>query len=107
MLDGLADEEVDHFLEEHPTILHLFKIDVITAIESSITEAATGESLIKKTQIRRPSQNYATLGKGSNESYLSPNGSKHSHSRRSTSARTKTQAPSKSPTTYPPTNGRH
>ena len=102
MLDGLADEEVDHFLEEHPTILHLFKIDVITAIESSITEAATGESLIKKTQIRRPSQNYATLGKGSNESYLSPNGSKHSHSRRSTSARTKTQAPSKSPTTYPP-----
>ena len=34
MLDGLADEEVDHFLEEHPTIVPLFKIYVITAIRS-------------------------------------------------------------------------
>ena len=32
MLDGLADEEVDHFLEEHPTIVPLFKIDVITVV---------------------------------------------------------------------------
>ena len=34
MLDGLADEEVDHFLEEHPTIVSLFEIDVITVVRS-------------------------------------------------------------------------
>ena len=32
MLDGLADEDVDHFLKEHPTIVPLFKIDVITVV---------------------------------------------------------------------------
>ena len=45
MLDGFADEEVDHFLEEHPKIVPLFEIDVITAIGSSIAKAATGEIL--------------------------------------------------------------
>ena len=33
MLDGLAEEEVDHFLEEHSTIVPLFEIDVLTAVE--------------------------------------------------------------------------
>ena len=45
MLDGPAHEEVDHFLEEHPKIVPLFEIDVITAIGSSTAEAATGEVL--------------------------------------------------------------
>ena len=29
MLDRLADEEVDDFLEDHPTIIPLFEIDTI------------------------------------------------------------------------------
>ena len=33
MLDDLTDEEMDHFLEEHPTIVPLFEIDVLMAIE--------------------------------------------------------------------------
>ena len=45
MLDELTYYEVDHFLEEHPTIVPLFEIDVITTIGSSITEAATREVL--------------------------------------------------------------
>ena len=36
MLDGLAEEEVDHFLEEHPTIVSLFEIDVILAIRFTL-----------------------------------------------------------------------
>ena len=32
MLDGLVDEEVDHFLEEHPTIVSLFDIHVVTTL---------------------------------------------------------------------------
>ena len=43
MLDRLADEELDHFLEEHPTIIPLFKIDVITVVEPYISEPATEE----------------------------------------------------------------
>mgnify|MGYP000317721734 CR=1 FL=1 len=45
ILDGLADEEVDHFLEEHPTITPLFKIDVMPAIGSPNVEVATEEAL--------------------------------------------------------------
>ena len=33
MLDGLTDEEMNSFLEEHPTILPLFEIDVLSAVE--------------------------------------------------------------------------
>ena len=43
MLDGLAQEEVEHFLEEHPTIIPLFEIDIIWAIGSP--EVATKETL--------------------------------------------------------------
>ena len=32
MLDGLADEEVDHFLEDHPRIVPLFDIDIVTTV---------------------------------------------------------------------------
>ena len=45
MLDGLAEEEVDHFLEEHPNIVPLFEIDVISAIGSPIAEPATEDAL--------------------------------------------------------------
>ena len=31
MLDGLADEEVDRYLNEHPTIVPLLKVDVAEA----------------------------------------------------------------------------
>ena len=42
MLDGLADEEVDHFLKERPRIVPLFEVDGITTIASAIAEAAMG-----------------------------------------------------------------
>ena len=44
MLDGLAKEEVDDFLEDHPTIIPLFEIDVITAIGSPPVEDVTEDS---------------------------------------------------------------
>ena len=44
MLDGLTDEEMDHFLEEHPTIVPLFETDVLTAIEPYISEPAPKEN---------------------------------------------------------------
>ena len=42
---GLVEEEVDHFLEEYPTIIPLFEIDVISAIGSPPTEDVTEDSL--------------------------------------------------------------
>ena len=45
MLDRLTEEEVDHFLEEHPTIIPLFEIDFISAIGSPPAEDVTEESL--------------------------------------------------------------
>ena len=45
MLDGLAQEEVEHFLEEHPTIIPLFEIEVISAIDSPVAKVATDETL--------------------------------------------------------------
>ena len=32
MLDGLADEEVDRYLEEDPKIVPLFEVDVVEAV---------------------------------------------------------------------------
>ena len=45
MLHGPAEEEVDHILEEHPTIIPLFEIDIISAIGSPVVEAAAEETL--------------------------------------------------------------
>ena len=45
MLDGLADEEVDDFLEDHPTIIPLFEIDAIPAIGTPVDEEVTEETL--------------------------------------------------------------
>ena len=36
MLDGLADDEVEDFLEDHPTIIPLFEID--TPVDEEVTE---------------------------------------------------------------------
>ena len=33
MLNGFAGDEMDSFLDEHPTIVPLFEIDVLTAVE--------------------------------------------------------------------------
>ena len=36
MLDGLADEDMNSFLDEHPTIIPLFEIDVLSVVEPYI-----------------------------------------------------------------------
>ena len=33
MLDGLVDDEMKSFLDEHPTIIPLFEVDVLSAVE--------------------------------------------------------------------------
>ena len=33
MLDGLTDDEMNSFLEEHPTIVPLFEVDVLSAVD--------------------------------------------------------------------------
>ena len=38
MLDGLADDEVDDFLHDHPTIIPLFEINAIPTVEPPISE---------------------------------------------------------------------
>ena len=45
MLDGLADEEVDDFLEDHPTIIPLFEIDAISAVGTPLEEEVTEDTL--------------------------------------------------------------
>ena len=38
MLNGLADDEMESFLDEHPTIVPLFEIDVLTVVEPYLAE---------------------------------------------------------------------
>ena len=45
MLDGLADDEVDDFLDDHPTIIPLFEINAIPTVESPEGEEVTEETL--------------------------------------------------------------
>ena len=45
MLYGFANEEVNHFLEEHRTIVPLFEMDVIIAVKPYVREPATREIL--------------------------------------------------------------
>ena len=45
MLNGLADEEMDDFLEDHPTIIPLFEIDAISAVGTPLDEEVTGDTL--------------------------------------------------------------
>ena len=46
MLNGLTDEEVDHFLEVHPIIVTLFEIDVLMAVEPYVSEPTTEENKV-------------------------------------------------------------
>ena len=38
MLDGLADEEVDHFLEDHPRIVPLFDMDIKLTVSPYVSK---------------------------------------------------------------------
>ena len=44
MLNGLTEDKMDHFLEEHPTIVPLFEIDVLTMVEPYVSELALEEN---------------------------------------------------------------
>ena len=37
MLEGLPDDEVDRYLEEHSRIVPLFEVDITVAVEPYIT----------------------------------------------------------------------
>ena len=37
MLDGLTDDEVDQYLDEHPNIVPLFKVDVADVVMPYVT----------------------------------------------------------------------
>ena len=43
MLDNLADDEVDNFLEDHPKIVPLFDIDIMETINPYVSEPISGE----------------------------------------------------------------
>ena len=45
MLDGLADDEVEDFLDDHPTIIPLFEINAILTVEPPEGEDVTEETL--------------------------------------------------------------
>ena len=37
MLEGLPDEEIDRYMEEHPKIVPLFEVDITAVVGSYIT----------------------------------------------------------------------
>ena len=43
MLEGLPDEEVDRYLEEHPKIVPLFEVDITAAVRPYITSPESDE----------------------------------------------------------------
>ena len=43
MLEGLPDEEVDQYLEEHPKIVPLFEVDITTVVRPYITSPESDE----------------------------------------------------------------
>ena len=45
MLDGLTDDEMHAFLEKNPTIVPLFKIDVLSAAEPYIATSSKPDEL--------------------------------------------------------------
>ena len=40
MLNGLVDDEMDSFLDEHHTIIPLLKIDILTAVEPYLADTS-------------------------------------------------------------------
>ena len=45
MLDGLADDEIEEFLDDHPTIIPLFEINAIPTVEQPEGEEVPEETL--------------------------------------------------------------
>ena len=43
MLEGLHDEEVDRYLEEHPRIVPLFEVDITEAVKPYVTGPGSDE----------------------------------------------------------------
>mgnify|MGYP000739397186 CR=1 FL=1 len=43
MLNGLADDEIESFLDEHPTIIPLFKVDVLRTVEPYLVKINMAE----------------------------------------------------------------
>ena len=43
MLEGLPNEEVDHYLEEHPKIVPLFEVDITAAVRPYIMSPESDE----------------------------------------------------------------
>ena len=44
MLDGLTDDEMNSFMEEHPTIVPVFEIDVLPAVEPYVANTIEHEA---------------------------------------------------------------
>ena len=42
MVDGLTDNEMNSFLEEHPTIVPLFEVNVLSAMEPYVAYGSDG-----------------------------------------------------------------
>ena len=42
-LEGLPDEEVDRYMEEHPKIVPLFEVDITAAVRPYITSLESDE----------------------------------------------------------------
>ena len=88
MLEGLPDDEVDRYLEEHPRIVPLFEVDIMAAIEPYITtpgpdepdQAAirelrqAQESLEKEMTISQRGKSIPTGGGGPGHNRQAPNG---------------------------------
>ena len=79
MLDGLADDEVHDFLEDHPTIIPLFEIDAISAVDTSLDEEVMEDIRPQDEPDGRytPSRNYDTLGRLLNVNSPSPSEWRH------------------------------
>ena len=52
MLDGLANEEVDRYLNEHPRIVPSFEVDVAEAVTSYIVQSEEVEDEPDRDAIR-------------------------------------------------------
>ena len=61
MLEGLSDEEVDRYLEEHPKIVPLFEVDITTAVGPYITSSESDEP--DQAAIREERQAHESLEK--------------------------------------------
>ena len=62
-LDGLADEQVDRYLEEHPKIVPLFEVDITEAVIPYVTNQGKeseepDQEAIRELRQSKPSQDY-------------------------------------------------